>query len=188
MNENDNQLDFSNNNEIMNNNNSNEFKINQPQKKSSKKKFSQALNYMFYFAFIIIIYFLFFVNFLKTNKWYEENTHYINLNPFSICENYILNFEICINETQKSSVLLKTEGDKYSYDTKVICKEKNDKLQFCFDNVHLFSQRCQMYLNELYLCKKKYGNNDNKKCFKNNLINCWRPYNIINISSVYDDL
>ena len=87
----------------------------------------------------------------------------------------------------KSASMLKKEGDIYVYDTKLICKEDNDKLQSCFDKVHSFSQRCQIYLNDLYLCKNKTGNDINK-CLNNNLFNCWRPYNVINITKVYEDL
>ena len=58
---------------------------------------------------------------------------------------------------------MKQEGGAYVYDTKLICKDDNDKLQSCFDKVHSFRQRCQIYLNDFFLCKNKTGSNI-KKC------------------------
>ena len=190
MNENNNSLDFSNNNEVMNNQNLNGFKkltVINSNGKSSKSKISHSLQFIPYFCIIIFVYILFFINYLKTNKSYEENIHYINLSPISICHNYIKNFEICLNDSQKSASMLKKEGNKYFYDTTVICKKENDKLQLCFDKVQLFSQKCQIYLNDLYLCKNKYKNSI-KNCLNSNLIGCWKNYNIIDIIKVYDDL
>ena len=185
-----NNLDLSNNNSIANNQSHNSFKevsVIQSKEKETKMKKSSAKNFIIYISIIIFIYILFFINYLKTNNWYEENRRYINLRPFTICSEYITNLEYCLNETQKSATNLKKEGDVYVYDTKLICKDDNDKLQSCFDKVHSFSQRCQIYLNDLFLCKNKTGSNFNK-CINNNLINCWRAYNIINISKVYDEL
>ena len=188
MNENPN-LELSNNG-MINNSNSNIFKevsVIQSKDRQVVNKKSNGKYFLFYFFTLLFIYFLFFINYLKTNNWYEENRHYINLRPISICANYIQNLEICLNETQKKASMLIKEGDSYVYNTKLICKEDNDKLQTCFDRVYLFSQRCQIYLNDLFLCKHK---NENKisKCLNDNLINCWRSYNIINITKVYDDL
>ena len=189
-NNNNNSLPFENNDEILENPKSNSFNnmpsIQSKQKPPRKKK-SNAFYYIFYLSIIISIYVLFFINYLKTKNWYEENTHYINLRPISICQNYIKSFENCLNSSQKSTLLLKKEGNNYIYDTKIICKEYNDKLQGCFDNVHHFSQRCQLYLNELDLCKNKYGK-EIKKCLTNNLISCWKAYNFINITKVFEDL
>ena len=184
-----NNLDMSNNG-ILNNPNQNSFKevsVIQSKEKELKSKKTSGKYFIFYITTILIIYILFFINYLKTNNWYEENRHYINLRPFSICSEYISNLEICLNETQKSASMLKKEGDNYVYDTKLICKEDNDKLQSCFDKVHSFSQRCQIYLNDFFLCKNKTGSSY-QKCINNNLINCWRAYNVINISKVYDEL
>ena len=184
-----NNIDLS-NNSIANNQSQNSFKevsVIQSKEKETKTKKSSAKNFIIYISVIIFIYILFFINYLKTNNWYEENRHYINLRPFTICNEYITNLESCLNETQKSATNLKKEGDVYVYDTKLICKDDNDKLQSCFDKVHSFSQRCQIYLNDLFLCKNKTGSSFNT-CINNNLINCWRAYNIINISKVYDEL
>ena len=180
----------SSNNGILNNPNQNSFKevsVIQSKEKESKSKNSSAKYFLIYIAVLISIYILLFINYLKTNNWYEENRHYINLRPFTICNEYITNLENCLNETQKSANNLKKEGDMFVYDTKLICKDDNDKLQSCFDKVHSFSQRCQIYLNDLYLCKNQTGSDINK-CINSNLINCWRAYNIINISKVYDEL
>ena len=184
-----NNLDLSNNG-ILNNPNQNSFKevsVIQSKEKESKSKKTTGKYFIIYISTIIFIYFLFFINYLKTNNWYEENRHYINLRPFTICSEYISNLEKCLNETQKGVSMLKKEGDYYVYDTKLICKEDNDKLQSCYDKVHSFSQRCQIYLNDLYICKNQTGS-DYKNCINNNIINCWRAYNIINISKVYDEL
>ena len=184
-----NNLDLSNNG-ISNNQNQNSFKevsVIQSKEKDSKSKKSGGKYFIIYISAILVIDILFFINYLKTNNWYEENRHYINLRPFSICSEYITNLEKCLNDTQKSADNLIREGDYYVYDTKLICKDDNDKLQSCFDKVHSFSQRCQIYLNDLYLCKNKTGNSINK-CINNNIINCWRAYDIINISKVYDEL
>ena len=184
-----NNLDLSNNG-ILNNPNQNNFKevsVIQSKDKESKSKKASGKYFIIYISTIIFIYFLFFINYLKTNNWYEENRHYINLRPISICDEYIKNLEKCLNETQKSAAMLKKEGDVYVYDTKLICKDDNDKLQTCFDKVHSFSQRCQIYLNDMFLCKNKTGN-EIDKCLNNNLFNCWRPYNVINITKVYEDL
>ena len=182
-------LDYSNNG-MLNNQNINAFKevsvIHSKEKQINSKKSSEKY-FISYFSTLIFIYILFFINYLKTNNWYEENRHYINLRPISICNDYIKNLEKCLNETQKSASMLKKEGDIYVYDTKLICKEENDKLQTCFDKVHSFSQRCQIYLNDLFLCKNKTGNGINK-CLNSNLINCWRSYNVINITKVFEDL
>ena len=200
MNENNNNdnnsLDLSDNEEINEERKQNSLKDAQassiqPQKKLSKNKNknkkSHAFYYIFYLSIIVFIYVLLFINYLKTNNWYEENTHYINLKPISICENYIKGFQNCLNISQKSTSLIKKDGDKYIYDTKIICKEFNDKLQNCLDSVHSFNQRCQLYLNELYLCKIKKGKNIND-CLNNDLINCWRIFNLINITKVYEEL
>ncbi len=187
--ENNNPLNNSDNNIINNNHNENLFKkesVIQTKEMPSKTNISHALYYIFYFSVIILVYALFFINYSKTNNWYEENTHYINLRPISICTGYIKKFEICLNESKKSTNMLKREGDKYVYDTKTICKEDNDKLQTCFDDVHLFSQRCQIYLNELYLCKNK--GNKIKACINNNLVSCWRPFNLVDINKVFEQL
>ena len=181
-------LDFSNNG-MLNNRNSNTFKevsvIHSKEKIINKK--STEKYFILYFSTIIFIYILFYINYLKTSNWYEENRHYINLRPISICNVYIENLEKCINETQKSAFMLRKDGDIYVYDTKLICKEDNDRLQSCFDKVQSFSQRCQIYLNDLFLCKNKTGSNINK-CINNNMINCWRAYNVINMTKVYEDL
>ena len=180
----------SSNNGILNNPNNNQFKevsvIQSKDKQIINKKTSEKY-LILYFLVIIFIYVLFFINYLKTSNWYEENRHYINLRPISICDEYIKSLEQCLKEKQKSVSMLKKEGDVYVYDTKLICKDDNDKLQTCFDKVHAFSQRCQIYLNDLYLCKNKTGS-EFKKCLNNNLINCWRSYSVINITKVYDDL
>ena len=180
----------SSNNDILNNqgpNNVKEVSVIQSKDKQVTKKKTNEKYMILYFLTLIFIYFLFFINYLKTNNWYEENRHYINLRPISICNYYIKNLEKCLNETQKSASMLKKEGDVYVYDTKLICKDDNDKLQSCFDKVHSFSQKCQIYLNDLYLCKNQTGSNINK-CLNSNLINCWRAYNIVNITKVYEDL
>ena len=182
-------LDYSNNG-MLNNPNNNAFKevsVIQSKEKQIINKKSSEKYFIFYFFTLIFIYVLFFINYLKTNNWYEENRHYINLRPIVICDEYIKNLEKCLNETQKSAANLKKEGDIYVYDTKSICKEDNDKLQTCFDKVHAFSQRCQIYLNDLYLCKNKTGS-EIKTCLNSNLINCWRAFSVINITKVYDDL
>ncbi len=184
-----NNLDLSNNG-ILNNPNQNSFKevsVIQSKEKESKSKKVSGKYFIFYVSVIIMIYILLFINYLKTNNWYEENRHYINLRPISICDEYIKNLEKCLNDTQKSASMLKKEGDVYVYDTKLICKDDNDKLQSCFDKVHSFSQRCQIYLNDLFLCKNQTGNSINK-CINSNLINCWRAYNVINISKLYEEL
>ena len=180
----------SSNNGILNNPNQSIFKeVSVIQSKDSQKQnIKSTEKYLFYyFAVIIFIYILFFINYLKTSNWYEENRHYINLRPISICDDYIKNLEKCLNDTQKSASMLKKEGDFYVYDTKLICKEDNDKLQNCFDKVHLLSQRCQIYLNDVYLCKNQTGSSIDK-CLNNNLINCWKAYNLVNITKVYEDL
>ena len=182
-------LDLS-NNEAINNTQKNLFKevsVIQSKENEPKPAKVSGKNFIIYISIIGIIYFCFFINFLKTSNWYEENQHYINLRPIILCSEYITNLENCLNETQRGASMIKKEGDFYVYDTKLICKDDNDKLQTCFDKVHSFSQRCQIYLNDLYLCKNKTGNNF-KKCINTNLINCWRAYNIINISKVYDEL
>ena len=182
-------LEFANSG-VLNAPNTNAFKevsvIQSKDRQNINKQSSEKYLY-FYFSALIFIYVLLFINYLMTNNWYEENRHYINLRPIIICDDYIHNLEKCLNDTQKSASMLKKEGDIYVYDTKLICKDDNDKLQACFDKVHSFSQRCQIYLNDLYLCKNKTGNNINK-CLNNNLFNCWRPYNVINITKVYKDL
>ena len=188
--ENNNSLNFA-DNEIIDNRSHNSFNkvsVRKTREKISKPNFSQIFPHIFYFSVIIFIYALFFVNYLKTNKWYEENTHYINLNPFSICDNYIKGFEICLNNSKKSINMLKKGGDKYIYvnDTKTICKEDNDLLQTCFDDVHIFSTKCQRHLNELYLCKNK--GKELKKCLNYNFLSCSKIFNIINVSKVFDDL
>ena len=152
-----NNLDLSNNG-IINNPNQNSFKevsVIQSKEKESKSKRVSGKYFIFYISIIITIYVLLFINYLKTNNWYEENRHYINLRPFSICSEYISNLENCLNETQKTATMLKKEGDNYVYDTKLICKDDNDKLQSCFDKVHSFSQRCQIYLNDFFCAKIK---------------------------------
>ena len=180
----------SSNNGILNNQSQSSFKevsVIQSKDKESKIKNSSGKYFIIYISIIIFIYILFFINYLKTNNWYEENRHYINLRPFKICSDYITNLENCLNETQRTATNLKQEGGAYVYDTKLICKDDNDKLQSCFDKVHSFSQRCQIYLNDLFLCKNQTGNSINK-CINSNLINCWRAYNVINISKVYEEL
>ena len=187
---NENQILEASNNGILNNQNNNifnEVSVIQSKEKQIKNKKGNGKYFVIYIFVLIAIYAVFFINYLKTNNWYEENRHYINLRPFSICSEYISNLENCLNETQKTATMLKKEGDNYVYDTKLICKDDNDKLQSCFDKVHSFSQRCQIYLNDFFLCKNKTGSNI-KKCINNNLINCWRAYNIINITKVYEEL
>ena len=188
MNENQN-LEASNNGILNNQNNNifNEVSVIQSKEKQIKNKKGSGKYFVMYIFVLIAIYAIFFINYLKTNNWYEENRHYINLKPMTICDDYIKNLEKCLKETQKSASMLKKEGDVYVYDTKLICKEDNDKLKSCFDKVHAFSQRCQIYLNDLYLCKNKTGN-EISKCLNNNIINCWRAYNIINITKVFEDL
>ena len=181
-------LDFSHNG-MLNNRNSNAFKevsVIQSKEKIINKKSSEKY-FILYFSVIIFIYILFYINYLKTGNWYEENRHYINLRPISICNVYIQNLEKCINETQKSAFMLRKDGEIYVYDTKLICREDNDRLQSCIDKVQSFSQRCQIYLNDLFLCKNKTGSNINK-CINTNMINCWRAYNVINMTKVYEDL
>ena len=189
-NNNNNSFDIPNNNDIINNQSQNSIKrdsIIHSKEKPSKYKIWHALYYIFYLIIIISIYILFFINYLKTNNWYEENMHYINLRPISICENYIKKSEACLKEAQKSSSLLQKQGDKYIFDSTIICKEDNDKLQMCLDNVNLFSQRCQMYLNELYLCKTN-GKEINKCLNNKNLIICLNNFNFVNITKVFEDL
>ena len=184
-----NNLELSNNGSI-NNQNQNSFKevsVIQSKESDSNSKKSSLKNFVLYISIIVIIYILLFINYLKTNNWYEENLHFINLQPISICGDYMKNLEKCINNIQKSASMIKREGSNYVYDTKLICQEENNRLQSCFDKVHLFSQRCQIYLNDLYICKNK-KKESLSKCINNNLINCWRTYNIINITKVYEDL
>ncbi len=187
--ENNNNFDLSNNG-ILNNPHQNSFKevsVIQSKESTIKSVKASGKNFIIYISIISSIYLLFFINYLKTNNWYEENQHYINLKPITLCSEYITNLESCLNETQRGAANIKKEGDYYVYDTKVICKDDNDKLQSCFDKVHSFSQRCQIYLNDLYLCKNKTGNKI-ENCINNNIYNCWRAYSIINISKVYDEL
>jgi len=178
-------------NGIINSKNSNSFKevsvIQSKEKDIILKKTSTEKYFIIYSSVLILIYISFFINYLITNNWYEENRHYINLKPIYICSNYIEKLEQCLKEKQKSKADIKRVGDIYMYDTKSICEEDNKNLQNCFDKVHSFSQVCQIYLNDLYLCKNNSGNGLSK-CLNNNLLNCWRAYNIINISKVFDDI
>ena len=106
-------LEFSNNG-MLNNRNTNSFKevsVIQSKDRQIMSKKTNEKYFIFYFSTLIFIYILFFINYLKTNNWYEENRHYINLRPISICDDYIKNLEKCLNETQKSASMLKKEGD-----------------------------------------------------------------------------
>ena len=187
MNENNNNsLNISNNEHDIDNKSQNSHKKNQIKEKSSKFKIWHALYYIVYMIIIISIYVLFFINYLKTNNWYEENIHYINLNPISICENYIKKSEACLKDIQKSSFFIKKQGDKYVFDSGIICKEDNDKLQICLDSVNVFREKCQIYLNELSLCKNN-GKQLNK-CLNKNLANCLKAFNFVNITKIFEDL
>ena len=191
MNENinNNSLDLPNNNEINNNQNQNSHEnisIIHPKEKPSKYKIWHAFYYIFYMIIIISIYVLFFINYFKTHNWYEKNIKYINLSPLSICANYIKKSGDCLKDTQKLSSSLKNLGDKYVFDSSTICKEENDKLQICMDNVNIFKEVCQIYLNELYLCKNNGKQLNN--CLNKNLDNCMKTFNFVNITKVFEDL
>ena len=75
-----NNLEFSNNG-MLNNPNTNIFKevsvIQSKDRQTINKKTSEKY-FIIYFSTLIFIYILFFINYLKTNNWYEENRHYIN--------------------------------------------------------------------------------------------------------------
>ena len=185
--EHNNSFDFINNDDGINENQKQISSKSGVEQKPIKKKNSHAFQYISYLSIIISIYIFFFINYLKTNKWYDENIHYISLRPLSICDNYIKNFEDCIEKSQKTTSKTKRDGDKYIYDTNIICKEDNDKLQGCFDNVQEFTRKCQLYLNELSICKNKNGKEKND-CLKHDLINCWKAFNLINITKVFDYL
>lgn len=176
---------------------------------------SNAIYYYLYFTILFSIFFLFYINYLKTNNAYEENITYINLKSSTICNSYIHDLSKCLNNTvtnnKNASKLIKVNNNTYQYDTSKICKLENDKMQLCFDKVYFFSQKCQIYLNEFAQCKKnlfeKRDNlkniNDNKnnnnangnengklfyQCLTQGLMNCHRAYPIVNISKVFDDL
>ena len=189
-NNNNNSLNFSNNDEIINNQSQNSHKkkpIIHSKEKQTQYKACHALYYIAYMIIIISIYVLFFINYLKTNNWYKDNIHYINLNPISICENYIKKSEACLKDTQKkSSNVIKKQGDKYVFDSAIICKEDNDKLQICIDSVNLFREGCQIYLNELSLCKNNGKQLNN--CMNKNIANCLKAFNYVNITKVFEDL
>ena len=190
MNENNNNsLNISNNDEIINNQSQhshNKNPIIHSKEKPSKFKVWHALYYIFYMIIIISIYILFFINYLKTNNWYEENIHYINFNPISICDNYIQKSEACLKDIQKSTSAVKKQGKVYVFDSTNICKEDNDKLQICLDNANLVRERCQLYLNELSICKNNGKQLNN--CLHKNLANCLKDFNYVNITKVYEDL
>ena len=151
------------------------------------EKSSSAKYYYLYCSVLIVIFFLFYLNYLQTSTWYEDHQHYVNLRPIKICTDYMKKLEKCLNDTQNSAENLKKENGIYTYDTKTICKNENDKLQTCFDKVYSFSQKCQIYLNELYLCKNNTGSSF-EKCISNNLKSCWKTYNEVNLTKVYDEL
>ena len=179
-----------NDSENISNQNQNSFKevsVIQSKENDSNSNKSSLKNFILYISIIIIIYISLIINYFKTNNWYDKNLHFINLQPINICKQYMTNLEKCLNQIQKSTSMVKKEGKNYVYDTKEICKDDNNRLEICFDRVHLFSKKCQIYLNDLYLCKN-IKKESLEKCINNNLINCWRPFNIINISKVYEEL
>lgn len=163
---------------------------------------SNSLYYYLYFFILFSIFFLLYINYLKTNTAYEDNLNYKNLRPRSICKDYMNDLSKCLNTTvtniKNNPKLIKVNNFTYKYNTNIICKEQNDNLQLCFDKTFLFSQKCQLYLNELYLCKKNninkinngINNNDEliNKCISSGLMNCHKAYSIVNISKVFDDL
>ena len=136
--------------------------------------------YIFYILFILLIYFGFYLNYLKTNNANDEKMEYFYLNPNKVCENNIQRFQRCLQNLGKK--LMDYKGE---LPLNYICKSENDKLQKCFDELRNFCHYCQIYLNELYDCKLKsrgYG----YECIGGDALKCWNKYTTMNFSIIYE--
>ena len=61
-------------------------------------------------------------------------------------------------------------------------KYENKYLEYCYEEVHKFNQRCYIFISELELCYRKNNNKKNKcKNLENDLISCGINFKYFNI-------
>ncbi len=121
------------------------------------------------------------------------------INKTNSTNNNINNTAISTNLTNTTNVTNVITGDNFKNitsngnysslksSTRYFCREENNKLRTCYDQVYWFSRHCQYYLNDLYDCKKK-ENKKLKECLNIHFINCAKPYSYVNISKTFDFL
>ena len=137
-------------------------KISSIYKKCINKGIKDIFNCFIYFIFLSFVFFIFIFNYKHTKNAFDENKNII-IQADKLCKVTIKNMSNCLNEKKK-------------------CYNENRNLEYCYEEVHLFNQRCHIFISELELCYKKNNNKKNKcKDLENDFISCGMIFNYFNI-------
>ena len=135
-------------------------KINSIYKKCINKGIKDIFNCFIYFIFLSFVFFLFIFNYIHTKNAFDENKNII-IKADKLCKVAIYYLSKRINEK---------------------VKYENKYLEYCYEEVHKFNQRCYIFISELELCYRKNNNKKNKcKNLENDLISCGINFKYFNI-------
>ena len=155
-----------NENNIQQNKNEN-IKINNIYQKCINKGIKDILNCFIYFIFLSFIFLIFIFNYKHTKNAFDENKN-ILIKADKLCKTAINIMSKCLSINRRA---------KY-------CNNENKYLEHCYEEVHIFNQRCHMFISELELCYRKNNNNKNKcKDLENDLISCGTHFKYFNIKN-----
>ena len=152
-----------------NNNNKIEKENKNKNKCVNKTTFLNILSCFGYFFFLFLIISIFSLNYYYTKNAFDENKNVI-LPADQLCKIVINNMANCLEEKTFNK-----------------CLNENKNMEYCYDEVHFFNQKCYIFISELELCYRKNrfikGNNKCKDLEKN-LIKCGSSYKHMNIKEI----
>ena len=133
----------------------------------NKKKVLNILGCFGYFFFILLFLSIFTLNYYYTKNSFDENKNII-IPAEKLCRNVTHNMAKCLEEKTYSK-----------------CQNENKNMEYCYEEAHIFNQKCYIFISELELYYRKYKNENRKiKNFEKDLIICGSSYKHINIKEI----
>ena len=146
---------------------------------------SSKIKYCFVYFIMIGVFILVIIgNYLITNDAFSENK-IVYLDPNKVCKEFIYRFNLCISQKKEQPLTNNTDNEtEKSLD--IMCSLENERLLYCFDYLNSFNKRCEIYLSEYNLCKRKTLKIENILCDEilNDIKTCniWPEYITVNSS------
>ena len=136
---------------------------------NDKNNFFNLLSCFGYFFFLFLILLIFSLNYYYTKNAFDDNKNVI-LPAEKFCTKVIQVMAKCLRENAFSK-----------------CQSENKYMEYCYEEVHLFNQRCYVFISELELCyrKNKFKKQSNKcNDLEKDLIRCGSYYKHFNIKEI----
>ena len=151
-------------------NKANEKEINKNNKYiKDKKNFLNLLGCFGYFFFTLIGLLFFILNYFYTKNAFDENKNVV-LPAEKFCTKAIQIMAKCLKDNSFNK-----------------CQNENKYMEHCYEEVHIFNQKCYVFISELELCyrKNKFKKKSNK-CdeLEKDLIKCGSYYKHFNFKDI----